>query len=200
MFPLGMVLFPGVGLPLRIFEPRYRELTRHCLETGEHFGVVLIAAGREVGGGDERFDVGTSAQIVHAEVDPDGQASLVVVGASRFRVEEWMSDNPYPIAAITDLDDPEAPDPDAVAAVVRRVRRMLGQRAELNLPAPPATIDLADDPTMALWQACALVPTSPHDDLALLATPNPVARLELLDRLLVGIETDLAHRLGGGTN
>jgi uncharacterized protein len=198
MFPLGTVLFPGVGLPLRIFEPRYRELTRHCLETGEHFGIVLIAAGREVGGGDERFDVGTSAQIVHAEVEADGQANLVVVGGSRFRVEEWMADDPYPIAAITDLDDSEAPEADAVAAIVRRVRRMLAQRSELNLPAPPATIDLADDPTMALWQACALMPTASHDDLAMLATPNPVARLELLDRLLVGIETEMALRLGGG--
>ena len=49
LFPLHTVLCPGIVLPLHIFEERYRAMTRHCLETGAPFGVVLIRDGREVG-------------------------------------------------------------------------------------------------------------------------------------------------------
>ena len=63
MFPLGSVLLPGVVLPLHVFEPRYQQLVRDCLETDEHeFGVVLIDRGSEVGGGDSRTDVGCRRQ------------------------------------------------------------------------------------------------------------------------------------------
>ena len=51
LFPLHTVLCPGIVLPLHIFEERYRALTRHCLDTGAPFGVVLIRDGREVGRG-----------------------------------------------------------------------------------------------------------------------------------------------------
>ncbi|MEY2464632.1 MAG: ATP-dependent Lon protease, partial [Acidimicrobiaceae bacterium] len=63
MFPLGTVLFPSVFLPLHVFEPRYREMTRHCLDTQREFGVVLIERGSEVGGDDVRTQVGTVARI-----------------------------------------------------------------------------------------------------------------------------------------
>ncbi len=63
MFPLETAMLPNQDLPLRIFEPRYGALVRHCLDSGEPFGVVLIARGREVGGGDLRSDVGVLARI-----------------------------------------------------------------------------------------------------------------------------------------
>ena len=49
MFPLGSVLFPELGLPLRVFEPRYRQMVVDCLDTDRSFGVVLIERGSEVG-------------------------------------------------------------------------------------------------------------------------------------------------------
>ncbi len=61
MFPLEMTLLPDDDLPLRIFEPRYSQLVADCLAADDPvFGVVLIAAGREVGGGDNRYDVGVA--------------------------------------------------------------------------------------------------------------------------------------------
>ena len=66
MFPLGAILFPYNVLPLRVFEPRYRMLTHDCLEGNKEFGVVLIERGFEVGGGDDRFGLGTVARIVQA--------------------------------------------------------------------------------------------------------------------------------------
>ncbi|MEN3314917.1 MAG: uncharacterized protein V7605_1151, partial [Acidimicrobiaceae bacterium] len=54
MFPLGTVLFPGLALPLHVFEPRYQSLVQACLDGDGHFGIVLIERGSEVGGGDVR--------------------------------------------------------------------------------------------------------------------------------------------------
>ena len=61
MFPLGNVLFPSIGLPLRIFEPRYVQMLRECMATDGEFGTVLIERGSEVGGGDHRFTTATMA-------------------------------------------------------------------------------------------------------------------------------------------
>ena len=58
MFPLSAVLYPHAQIPLHIFEPRYRALTRDCLAGDSRFGVVLIERGAEVGGGDQRMAVG----------------------------------------------------------------------------------------------------------------------------------------------
>jgi uncharacterized protein len=184
MFPLGSVLFPYVGLPLRIFELRYREMLQVCLAGDSTFGVVLIAGGMEVGGADDRFDIGTMARIVHSDVEPDGQAHIVAVGGDRFRVKRWTDGTLYPQAEVEvffDFDEPVAAD---VLAMTKRIRRLLAKRTEMNLDGPPATIELHEDPSVCLWQLCALVPAEPHDDLALLATPGAAARLDLLSRLL----------------
>jgi Lon protease-like protein len=67
LFPLHTVLCPGIALPLHIFEDRYRELVRHCIDTSSPFGIVLIRDGREVGGGSISFSaVGTFAEIRQA--------------------------------------------------------------------------------------------------------------------------------------
>src|SRR5687767_5279898 len=98
MFPLGTVLLPGGVLPLHIFEPRYREMIRTCLDGDGTFGVVLIERGSEVGGGDVRSDAGTLARIVEASETDDGRWGVVAVGAARIRVAAWLPDDPFPRA------------------------------------------------------------------------------------------------------
>ncbi|MBO0881227.1 MAG: LON peptidase substrate-binding domain-containing protein, partial [Mycobacterium sp.] len=62
MFPLESALLPNEDLPLRIFEPRYIALVEDCMRDADpRFGVVLISRGREVGGGDVRYDIGAVA-------------------------------------------------------------------------------------------------------------------------------------------
>ena len=80
LFPLHTVLFPGMALPLHIFEPRYRQLVDHCLETNSAFGVVLIQSGREVGGPAIPHTIGTTARITAAERLPDGGLNIEAVG------------------------------------------------------------------------------------------------------------------------
>ena len=88
LFPLGLVLFPGGPLPLRIFETRYVDLVRRCLRDGSGFGVVLIREGVEAGGPARTFGVGTYARIVDFSRQPDGLLGIRATGERRFRILE----------------------------------------------------------------------------------------------------------------
>jgi ATP-dependent Lon protease len=198
MFPLGMVLLPSVGLPLHVFEPRYRALVRDSLAGDQSFGVVLIERGSEVGGGDARSGVGTTARIVDARELPDGRWAVVAVGVTRIRVSRWLADEPYPRAEVEDWPDP-APGPShpaALLAVTAKLRRCLAMAAEAGDPAAPATVELSDDPVLAGYQACATAPLGPLDQQRLLVADGPDDRLALLDALLSDAIDVLGLRLG----
>ena len=108
MFPLGSVLLPGAVLPLHVFEPRYRQLVSTASPTtavSPEFGVTLIERGCEVGGGDERTDVGVVARMVRVEALDGGRYALVAVGTRRIRVNAWLPDDPYPLADVDDWPD-----------------------------------------------------------------------------------------------
>ncbi|BBY23023.1 hypothetical protein MSTO_32280 [Mycobacterium stomatepiae] len=105
MFPLESAFLPNQDLPLRIFEPRYVALVRHCVDTGEPFGVVLIARGREVGGGDSRCDVGVLCRIDDCVEQGADRYSLRCRTGERIRVREWLPDDPYPRASVSPWPD-----------------------------------------------------------------------------------------------
>src|SRR5688572_29499609 len=94
MFPLERALVPYDQLPLHIFEPRYRAMMKDCLGNDREFGVVLIERGSEVGGGDQRFAVGTLAHIMQAVELPDGRFLIHAVGVGRIQVSRWLDDDP----------------------------------------------------------------------------------------------------------
>src|SRR5258708_24260591 len=76
-----------------------------CLATERSFGVVLIARGAEVGGGDIRRDVGTVAMLHQTALAPDGRLLLMTTGGERFRVLSWLPEEPYPRAIVEELVD-----------------------------------------------------------------------------------------------
>jgi Lon protease-like protein len=199
MFPLGMVLVPSAGLPLHVFEPRYRALVRDCLAGSRELGVVLIERGSEVGGDDVRTGVGTVARIVEAAELPDGRWALATVGVRRVRVLQWLPDDPYPVAEVQDWPDPEpsADHPAALAACLGLLRRALALAAEAGDAAAPATIELSDDPVLAGYQATAVAPIGPLDQHALLAAETPDERVAQLTDLLRDAIEVLGLRLGG---
>jgi len=199
MFPLGVVHFPGIVLPLRVFEPRYRKLTADCLNGDGEFGVVLIERGWEVGGGDSRFSVGTMTRITDAGMTPDGLIHLRTVGTRRVRVRRWLEDDPYPQADVEDLAPCElgAGEHEALAAAERQVRQALAMRAELAEPAAPYNVELDADPALALFQLAALAPLGPVDHQRLLEAEDPAVLLALLNDLLTDEIAVLASRLAG---
>ncbi len=197
MFPLGNVLFPSIGLPLRIFEPRYMQMLTECLAAEGEFGTVLIERGSEVGGGDKRFTMATMAKVIDASAQDDGTWHVMAVGTRRLKVVGWVPDDPYPQADCDEAPDPQEAEPQAVAAVISQLRRLLAMSAEANLPTAPATVEFSEDPTFALWQACAVAPLSPIDDYALLCAPSASERITLLGTLLDDEVTVVGHRLSG---
>ncbi len=143
MFPLSTVLFPGAGLPLHVFEERYRVLMGHCLDGDGEFGVVLISRGSEVGGGDQRVGIGTVARIANVAELEDGRLLVVATGVRRVRVEDWLPDDPYPQAVVEDLPDLSGADGDtdagaldAAEASLRRLRSLLSELGDVPALSP----------------------------------------------------------------
>src|SRR5215475_12355791 len=104
LFPLGSVLFPGLVLPLHIFEPRYRQLVEDLLAGPEprEFGVIAIRRGREtgIGGVSALYETGCTAVLRQVDRVEDGTFNLVTVGGQRFRLGELAEPATYLSGAV----------------------------------------------------------------------------------------------------
>lgn len=188
MFPLERAMLPGEELPLRIFEPRYSAMVSDCLEMDDPaFGAVLIAAGREVGGGDARSDVGALAHIAEVADFGDGRYRINAVIAERIRVLEWHPDNPYPRAAIELW--PDEPGEHVGADAIRDVEdsmvalfeRIAGARgAEVSGRDIVAGADEGSDAATWLYALATRLPMGQADRYSVLTAPTVAARLAAL--------------------
>lgn len=185
MFPLGSVVLPGVGLPLQIFEPRYRALIMTCLTDDRLFGSVLIERGSEVGGGDQRGTVGSLVRIVQAEEAPDGRWAVLGIGIERLRVVEWLPDDPFPRCKAEAF-----PDGDTTSNTELLVRQTLEatmklmDRLGVDRNEQQSQPELDADLSVASFQLTALSPLGPLDRLTALKAPDPDTRLRgLMDSL-----------------
>ena len=95
LFPLNVVLLPGMPLPLHIFEERYKVMIGECLDANSPFGVVLIREGMEVGGPADPYKVGTTARITQLERAWGGRMNLATIGERRFRIVGTVHELPY---------------------------------------------------------------------------------------------------------
>jgi Lon protease-like protein len=205
MFPLERAMLPGEELPLRIFEPRYSAMISDCLAMDDPaFGVVLIAAGREVGGGDARSDVGTLAHITDVTDFGDGRYRLNCVMAERIRVLEWQPDNPYPRAAVEVwADEPGEPvGADAIRDVEDRMialfeRIAAARGAEISGRDIVAGADAAPDAAMWLYALTARLPMGQADRYAVLAAPTNAARVAALSDAVETVTALVEFQLSG---
>jgi uncharacterized protein len=159
LFPLGTVLFPGLLLPLHVFEQRYRDLVRDLLTApGEErrFGVVAIREGREVGTDGIRalYPVGCVARLRRVDPYDDGRYDLVSTGAQRFRLLTVDAALPYLRAEVELLDESPGASPDTAAAGVRSLfeayRRALGAGTGDELATEPDVLSYLVAATMVL--------------------------------------------------
>ena len=201
MFPLGSVLLPGAVLPLHVFEPRYRQMVSDCLakDGSPEFGQTLITHGLETGGGDTRAMVGTIARIVEVDALDQSRYALVVVGDRRIKVTEWLVDDPYPLALVTDWPDVESNNSDVGERImdmhqrVQTARELAARLGEGS--ADPAPFEIANDQVLATYNLASLAPIGPADRLRILASQGPIERLNVLGEILDDVVAMLNFRL-----
>jgi Lon protease-like protein len=162
LFPLpNVVLFPGVYLPLHIFEPRYRAMVVDALDGDRMIGMVLLRPGFEddYEGRPAVFDVGCAGVITHHERLPDGRFNIVLQGTERFRIADEDHSRPYRIARVESLPDVVDSPPLEVRSVRQRLESLVTVMVERNrgeLSIPPSMTDV--DVIHALAQYLELAP------------------------------------------
>lgn len=200
LFPLGSVLFPGLVLPLQIFEARYKQLVAD-LQAGpepRQFGVVAIREGRETGddGVSSLYTVGCTAVVRQAEQHPDGGYDLVSVGEKRFRVTDLSEPAPYWSGEVEMLDEPDGDAAEAAAKVpeVQRLFRsylqLLAQQGRTEIAVP----ELPDEPVLLSYLVAAATLADLPDKQRLLEEPDAARRLAAEASLLTA-ETRMIRSL-----
>ncbi len=150
LFLLNTVLFPGMALPLRVFERRYRQLVADCIARDQPFGVALIREGVEVGDEESTpYSVGCTARILNHTPSVDGKLLIAISGERRFRILEMRHEGPYPSATVEYPGD-EGGDvpPDLVERALAGYTRLGRLRAisegafrlEVRAPAQPGVL------------------------------------------------------------
>ena len=178
LFPLNTVLFPGMPLPLHIFEERYKLMIGRCLEEERPFGVVLIQSGPEVGGTAVPHPVGTTALIATVKQLDDGRMNLIAVGQERFRIVEVIRYEPYLVARVETIQDAE-PDreAEALAPEVHDVLASYLRDLFLILEQPEEELQIPSDPGRLSLVAAAVMQIPMGERQALLAMTDVATRL-----------------------
>jgi Lon protease-like protein len=198
MFPLGGVALPGSVVPLRIFEPRYRQLA-HDLQRGDgRFGIVLIERGSEVGGGEVRTLVGTRMRVSEATQFDNGEWAIVAVGEERIRVVTWLPDDPYPLALVETPHPGEPPSGEANAIAEAAVRRALDLAAQLGYDIPSLDDVLVGDPATRQWQLAAMTPAGAVDRQRILAEDDAERRADVIATIALDAAEIFALQLQRG--
>ena len=162
LFPLpNVVLFPGVYLPLHIFEPRYRAMVEDALEGDRLIGMVLLRPGFEddYEGRPPVFAVGCAGVITHHERLPDGRFNIVLQGTERFRIQDEDHSRPYRIGRVESLAEAIAAETLEVRSIRQRLESLVTVMVEKNrgeLSIPPSMTDV--DVIHALAQYLELAP------------------------------------------
>ena len=199
LFPLQTVLFPGMALPLNVFEPRYLQLVDECTRDGEPFGVAAHPRGpRGSAASPSPFDVGTTARVERAEPGMLNAVSLLARGEQRFRITELHHDRPYLWA---DADLIEEPSIGAPGELRERAREQLSGFARLRSQARGEyERDPGSDPPEgagALADAiCATGAGAADERQRLLETLDPVERLTRAVEMFEEILELLRRRVG----
>ena len=200
LFPLGTVLFPGMVLPLHIFEDRYRQMVHELLDGPEprRFGVIAIRKGRETGieGVSSLYEVGCTATLRQTEEHDDGRFDLITVGTQRFRLESLDESRPYLQGDVEFLPEDDGDSAGAgraaslVAAAFRDYLEALAARGLAQITIP----DLPEEPVLLSYLVAATMIVDLPDQQALLAEPDSLSRLAA-ERALLQRETTMLRAL-----
>src|SRR5947207_4719157 len=180
LFPLKTVLMPGMALPLRIFEPRYRLMMQRVLTGERRFGVLLIRRGAEVGPGAEPYDLGTVAVVTAVEPLGGGLMDVSATGSRRFRVSAFHHDEPYLTGDVEYLSEDCQPSDTLrdLQAQVERLSRAYVTTVLTLRDEHVGQVQLPRDPVaLSYTVASVLAALQPSEAQDLLASPTVEQRL-----------------------
>jgi Lon protease-like protein len=194
LFPLGAVLYPGMLLPLHIFEERYRQLVRDLLDGPDprRFGVIAIRKGRETGidGVQSLYEVGCVATLRRVEQHEDGRYDIVTVGTQRFQLLSLDETRPYLQGEVELLDD-DVIDEVAAVPLVRTVQAAFRGYTDALTEWGGAAVrieELPDEPALLSFIVAAAMIIDLTERQGLLAEPGTLRRLTM-QRALLSRET-----------
>jgi Lon protease-like protein len=194
LFPLGAVLYPGMLLPLHIFEERYRQLVSDLLDGAEprRFGVIAIRKGRETGidGVHSLYEIGCTATLRRVDQHEDGRFDIVTLGTQRFRLLRLDQTRPYLQGEVEML----AEDPvDAATAgpAVRVIQAAFREYLDALTEWGGATVrleEMPDEPELLSFIVAAAMVIDLPERQAMLAESGTLRRLAM-QRALLSRET-----------
>lgn len=186
LFPLNTVLFPGMPLPLHIFEPRYKQMIRLCQEEQRPFGVVFLRRSVSVGGPlTTPHAIGCTARIIEVQPLEEERMLIMTLGQERFRIKTLNHDHAYLMGNVELI-----PLKDIVTAssevALERLRPLVTEYLEIVSELGEANFNssqLPDDPRRLLYMAAGLLQIPQEEKQALLEVEN----LTILSKELYGI-------------
>lgn len=142
VFPLPVVLFPGVPLPLHIFEPRYRQMLEDVSNEKNLFGLAYFDSNSSENDLPPKGQVGCVAEVAETQTFPDGRSNILTVGVVRYRIDSYVDrGTPYLMAQVSYFEDDEEESPsisesakdvaDTFTRIARAVRTINDERADL---------------------------------------------------------------------
>src|SRR5215204_7760486 len=128
LFPLPVVLFPGVPLPLHIFEPRYRQMLDDIRITNNLFGLAYFDSSTSELDVPAVGQIGCVAEVTETQTFPDGRSNILTIGVVRYRIESYVDDgDPYFVARVEFFEDDDEDEnvlTEAAAAVAETFTRI----------------------------------------------------------------------------
>jgi len=153
LFPLPLVLFPQVVVPLHIFEERYKEMINRCIEESIAFGIVMIPPGTSAENEATIRRVGVTARVIQFDRIEGGRFNIMAAGEMRFRILNFTTGKSYRTARVEFIEDDDESEEELwdsyndVVRLYREVHRLAAQYRgvdvdvdEVKIPASPATM------------------------------------------------------------
>ncbi len=198
LFPLGLVLFPGVSIPLHLFEPRYRQLLVDVQAGDRRFGIVCTLAGMSEASLPSGM-AGCVAEVTQVETLDDGRSNIVIVGRERFALE-GVTDSvaPYLVADVVPLPDIAAPGGLVLSLLADELRSQFARVVTavhiLGDDPDAAQPELPDEPSQLAWSVASMIEMELEQRQRLLEERSPLARVEQVNALLRTVLPDLELR------
>jgi len=192
LFPLDLVLLPGVPLPLHIFEPRYKEMIKECIEQKKHFGLIRNH-------GESLATIGCTAEILQIlKTYPDGRMDILTEGNKRFEVLQLNQERSFLQAEVFFLEDEEHP---AASEDIATAVRLHGEIMQLAGAQPEHEEE--EDSKQLAYRLAGSMPFDPDFQQALLEMNSEAERMRAIisffERILPVLQRNArAKRKAGG--